>query len=421
MFALDMYRQLAEEAGQNEDIFFSPVSVLAAMSIATAGAAGNTGEELARALGTENTTVYHEQLGESLSALADDPALNMANAIWVNSDYSLRDSYTSMVEKVYGAEAENIDVSFPEKVKALVDGWINEETDGIIDDVIPLGVINGDLLALITNAIVMTVKWETQFDPKETFEQGFTLASGEGVSTLLMSQYNTEVRYAQDQFDLPEYYTDYVRTSGWKSVTLPFAGSDLEMICVLPRNSDLDTVVANLTSEDIERMASVGPQELRALTLPKWKTDVKYSLVKAFKALGVEEAFGPGADFSEMTRDVSPYIVDVIHKASAAVDEEGAKMAAATVVVMGLESCMSGPSLEFVANEEMLYIVRDPSTGYIAFMGRVSSPHLSEWEDEEEEAEELDHNEVRNAYMNCNYGGTRTASQNENGEYEIME
>jgi serpin B len=90
--------------------------------------------------------------------------------------------------------------------------------------------------------------------------------------------------------------------------------------------------------------------------------------------MGMTDAFSnEKADFSGVdgTRDL--LITDVFHKAFVAVDEEGTEAAAATAVIVGLES-MPVMDAELTVDRPFIYLIRDTETGAVLFLGRVVDP-----------------------------------------------
>ena len=66
------------------------------------------------------------------------------------------------------------------------------------------------------------------------------------------------------------------------------------------------------------------------------------------------------------------HVSKVVHKATASFNEQGAEAAAATSVVVGLES-LSIPK-RFAADRPFIFLIRDSRTGAILFLGRVMDP-----------------------------------------------
>ena len=91
--------------------------------------------------------------------------------------------------------------------------------------------------------------------------------------------------------------------------------------------------------------------------------------------MGMPTAFSNSADFSGMTGKRDLFISAVIHQAFVEVNEEGTEAAAATAVVMRLES-VAEPTLIpiFRADHPFIFMIQEKETGSILFMGRVSDP-----------------------------------------------
>jgi serpin B len=95
--------------------------------------------------------------------------------------------------------------------------------------------------------------------------------------------------------------------------------------------------------------------------------------------LGMLSAFAAGADFSKMTPQNDLWISSVVHKAFIEINEEGTEAAAATAVVMTIESV--GPHdppkpKEFIADHPFLFYIIDNETQAILFMGRLMEPKV---------------------------------------------
>jgi serpin B len=112
------------------------------------------------------------------------------------------------------------------------------------------------------------------------------------------------------------------------------------------------------------------------MTMPKFSFESEFSLNEALVALGMEDAFGAGADFSGMTGSRDLQISDVIHKAFVDVDEAGTEAAAATAVIM-VESAMEVVEpVDMKVNRPFIFLISDDDTGTILFAGRVLNPEV---------------------------------------------
>jgi serpin B len=107
--------------------------------------------------------------------------------------------------------------------------------------------------------------------------------------------------------------------------------------------------------------------------MPKYKMEYGVKLLNdALKALGMELAFTPMAEFSGIAEGI--FISRVLHKAVIEVNEKGSEAAAATVVEM-VESAMPVDEIfEFKADRPFMFTISDDRTGSILFMGKVMNP-----------------------------------------------
>ena len=66
-FASSSYSLLSTLAGESENLFFSPISIYAALSMTYAGSRGNTAEQMKSALGIEgdpDDSAIHQQISK---------------------------------------------------------------------------------------------------------------------------------------------------------------------------------------------------------------------------------------------------------------------------------------------------------------------------------------------------------------------
>ena len=93
--------------------------------------------------------------------------------------------------------------------------------------------------------------------------------------------------------------------------------------------------------------------------------------------LGMQTAFGGGADFSGLDGVGVLFISQVLHKAFIEVNEEGTEAAAATAVVMKLTATPGGGGVSrtiFDCDHPFLFTIHHKETNTILFMGNVDNP-----------------------------------------------
>jgi serpin B len=107
--------------------------------------------------------------------------------------------------------------------------------------------------------------------------------------------------------------------------------------------------------EDLSR--GVGFVRRRGLVeIPRHRIDFGLDLRESLMRLGLTQAFGPGADFSRLSRD--PLSLSAVrHRAVLTVDETGAEAAAATAVTVPRAMVWAEPPLHFVADRPFVAIL----------------------------------------------------------------
>lgn len=366
-FAADLYRQLQEKDG---NLFFSPHSVSVALAMTYAGARGETADQMAETL---HFTLPQENLHAAFNALdlalqpdedADDETftLNIANSLWAEETYTFRDEFLDLLARNYGAGLRLVDfINQYEAARKAINQWVEEKTEGKIKNLIPEGGVNDLTRLVLANAIYFNAKWAHVFPEDRTQDGTFTTAEGNEVTVPMMSW--------SDPKTVP-----HTQGEGYQAIELPYRGGNASMVMLMPDAGTLADFESDLTGERLQSILDEMESKSVALTMPKFKYEAKASLAATLKALGMPAAFDPGrADFSGMdgTRDL--YITDVFHKAFVSVDEEGTEAAAATAVVVGIES-LPQIDVELTIDHPFIYLIRDTQTGAVLFLGRVVDP-----------------------------------------------
>lgn len=367
-FALDLYHAIRADHPGN--LFYSPFSVSQALAMTWAGARGDTEAAIAEAMHFDLAQPAFHRANNALDlALAeraaplDDPdagdpfVLNVVNALWGAKDKPFEADFLDVLALNYGAGMHRLDFKGdPEGSRGAINDWVEAKTNDRIQDLLPEGSITPNTALVLTNAIFFKASWATPFEEFNTKDQAFTLAGGEEVAVPFMNAFEGFMHA-----DTPEY----------SAVELPYAGHAVSMVVIAPKG-DFAAFEAGLGVDQLDAIiAGLEPGSLE-LSFPKFTFDSDVPLSKVLKAMGMEIAFGSGADFSGIDGSQGLAITDVLHKAFVGVDEKGTEAAAATAVVVGETSV---PVFEPLAiDRPFLFVIRDEPTGAVLFVGRVLDP-----------------------------------------------
>jgi serine protease inhibitor len=359
-FALDLYRELR---GNEGNLSFSPYSMSVALGMTYAGARGNTGVQMARvlhfALDQDRLHPAFASVEARLRAVQDrgDIRLRVANSLWPQEGYPLLDEFLALTERFYGVVITPLNYDEPEVARQRINAWVEERTEGKIEDLIPPGALLA--LLVLVNAIAFKGNWLHRFDEALTQDAPFWLAPGNQIRVPLMQQLGT---------------FGYAQVDDLHILELPYAGDDVSMVVFLPAEIDgLAALEDSLSVENLNRwMGRLRASEVQVY-LPRFKMKCGFRLGARLKAMGMTDAFDDSADFSRIDSTHSLYISAVFHQAYVDVNEEGTEAAAATAVVMAPKG-IPLPSPTFRADHPFLFLIRERTTGSILFLGRVVNP-----------------------------------------------
>jgi len=372
-FALELYARLA---GQPGNLFLSPYSISTALAMTYAGARGETAREMAATLHFDlPASELHAAMGELKRRLEEQCAgkdcdLAIANALWAQRGTAFLASFLEINRDHYGAGTRELDFGADaEGARQTINGWVSEQTRERIPELLAGGDLTRLTELVLTNAIYFKGIWAQRFDARATSERPFrvpgdaagrkTAAGGPLHSAVQVPMMEQTGRFAHAALD------------GFALLEMPYAGSDLVMDILLPDDVEgLPALEARLSAERLESwLANLREREV-SVSIPRFKTDVRFDLVAPLAAMGMPSAFGPSADFSGMTADAQLFISKVVHQAFVQVDEEGTEAAAATAVVLERTGAPGRP-VRFEADHPFLFLIRDRGTASVVFVGRV--------------------------------------------------
>ncbi len=369
-FGLDIYRATAGEQ-RNKNIVISPASIAIALSMAQLGAKGLTADQinavlhglvgagelgpidaLDRALASRTGTFKDSQGG------GHEVVLRIANAPFGQRDLAIEPSYLDALARGLGTGLRVVDYKAdPEAARALINGWVADQTEQRIKQLLAQGNITAATRLVLVNAIYLKAAWLTPFPEDATRPATFTLGDGTKIQVPTMSSVGS---------------LSYAAGSGWQAVELPYVGNQLAMMIVVP--DDLAAFSASLSPERFAALVSALESRPVSLNVPKFSFTSKQDLATVLAGLGMPLAFSPAADFSGITKDEQLAITKVIHEANIDVDEKGTEAAAATAVVMGDVSGPGGEPVVVHVDRPFLFAIRDLQTRAVVFLGRVTDP-----------------------------------------------
>lgn len=355
-FAIRLYHELLKE--DKENIFYSPASVVFALSMTYNGAAGETRDAMAQALGVQGLTLEDlNRANADLRSILLNPEAtvktNIANSLWAHVNAQLLDDFVARNNEFYGAEVSTIDLQ-DAGAPGTINKWVEQETQGKIKDLIDS--FDPDARLVLINAIYFNGDWSEPFEKTSTVDDEFHLAGGTTKTVPMMYKQQTFEAYDGD---------------GFKAIRLPYGQGRYAMYLFVPDN-DLNKFYQKLTVENWQQWMNNFTEKEAEVYLPRFKAEYKSEFKDALTNLGMGRAFSDFADFSGMTPGGGWCINRVIHQATIEVNEKGTEAAAATAVEMRLTSLPQYFTVR--ADRPFFFAIRDDVTGTLLFMGEINDP-----------------------------------------------
>ncbi len=361
-FAFSLFSNLAQNDKSN--VFFSPYSISNAFSMIYEGARGNTKSEIQSIFHFTESDLARRDSVKILDSELNNPngtyKLDIANALWIQNDFTVLKNYTDTLEKYYAAKALNLDFkNKPEDSRQMINKWVENKTEQKIKDLLPPDSINDLTRVVLTNAIYFKGNWTNQFDGTQTREENFTTADQHIVKVSMMT--------TQSNFK-------YVLDKDLQVLEMPYQGGALSMIVLLPAENNLKPLTGSLSVERLNEWKSKLIPEQITVYMPKFTIDTKYILNDNLSFMGMPSAFSPNdADFTGITGKKDLYISTVVHQAFVKVDEKGTEAAAATGISLSATSAHLSSKV-FKADHPFMFLIYDNQTGLVLFIGQMTNP-----------------------------------------------
>ncbi|MBP5278443.1 MAG: serpin family protein [Prevotella sp.] len=371
-FSLNFFKTV-NESENNKSMVYSPLSIVFVLSMVNDAATGATEEELEKTLGFHNGGIkavneYCKNLIVNLPKTDSDVKLDIANAIFVNKNFSLKKQFSQDMSTYYDASAESLDFSSASSLNHIND-WCNKKTNGMIKKI--LDKISPEAFSYLLNAIYFKADWASKFDKKKTKTEAFTTLKGSNKQPIMHQ----------------EVYIRYLQNDTFSAVDIPYGNGLWCMTVLLPKEGKTTDDVINKLAADgwgpdyyNNMMSEAQPYQVD-LKLPRYETssdtdELTGNLIGMLKAMGINRVFTDMADLPNMCEERDDiYISKMRQKAKILVNEEGAEAAAVTVAETRDTSALPSdptaiPKADFHATRPFVYLIREKSSGVILFVGK---------------------------------------------------
>lgn len=361
---IDYSVELLKESVTDEvNSMISPLSVMMAMDMAAAGAEGSTQEQITQMFcpGASQAQIesYLNDLMERYHA-NEDVELHIANSIWINNLFAeeINTEYLDRANQVFDATARVL--PFDAAAVNEINGWVDENTNGMIDRL--LDSLEPDTVLCLLNATAVEAPWAKPYEDAQVWEDDFTDAAGQTQTVEMM--HGTEA--------------DYFETEDAVGFLKYYEGGEYGFLTILPKEGmTVEEYLAGMTGESYREFYNTGTQAYKVHTMmPKFTYEYELTMNDVLYALGVKDAFDDSlADFSGIASPAGDLYIDlVVHKTFIEVGQYETRAAAVTGVAMMTNAMpIEEEYREVYLNRPFIYAIIDTETGAPIFIGTLQS------------------------------------------------
>lgn len=296
----------------------SPLSLNMALGVIANGANDEVKADLENFIG-HSVADYNDFAKAYMDNLPEH--VSIANAVFVDDEYSLQDVFRSTVADFFKAEASTIDFDKAESAANTINNWCAKHTNDMIPKIIDAGSLANIDMAVL-NAVYFKDSWKDIFtDDDIVKDQIFTDINNNEITVDLMRTCDKEnIYYENDKATGFVKYYDNTRYG---------------FVAMLPK----ETGDFNIADLDIDSFMASESREYDVISLfPAFSFENQFNLNSTLKALGLESIYVDGA-FDNILENFTAHVDYVQQNTKIDVNREGTEASAITSIFMKADSC----------------------------------------------------------------------------------
>ncbi|KAM7024480.1 alpha-1-antitrypsin-like [Acridotheres tristis] len=359
-FAFQFYRQAAaQEPAKN--IFFSPVSISAALALLSLGSRGSSQTQVLEGLAFNLTNIQKEEIHRGfgqllllLSRPGSQVQLSMGSTLFMDKHLKPMKSFLKDIKRLYRGKAVSSSFQNSTEAKKEINDYVKNKTCGNINQI--LEDLDPNTLMVIVNYIYFKAYWENPFNIERTHKDYFHVNAKTSVEVEMM---------VRDGFY--KAYSD--RKLSCKVVQIPYKG-DVAAFFILPNKGKMKQLEHALTKRTVSKWERSLQRWRMELHIPKLSISGTYDLKRILMNMGVTDVFSDRADLSGITGNPDMKVSKATHKALLKIHENGTEAAAVSSIDFLPHSVP--PTVKF--DHPFLLLIVDQYTQSILFMGKIVDP-----------------------------------------------
>lgn len=270
-FGKNLYNIVSREEG---NLICSPISAHIVLSMAAAGAEGDTKKALLTTLGLNSpmdAATGYESFLTDVEKAKSKVTLDLANKIFIMKSFTLKSEFNNIMKKNYKSEAQELDFAQSAESANTINSWVESKTNNKIKNLIQPSSLTSDTRLVLVNAIYFKGNWAKQFRPENTMEESFYLLDGSEVKCNMM-HISGKYGYMED---------DKLKA---KILKMDYTDESMSMLFFLPNERDgLKHLEENIQNFDFQNYKqNLGSWEVD-VAIPRFKIESEIKLTEILK------------------------------------------------------------------------------------------------------------------------------------------
>ncbi|XP_005323449.2 thyroxine-binding globulin [Ictidomys tridecemlineatus] len=363
-FAFNLYRRLTVEIPER-NIFFSPVSIAAALAMLSFAAGSSTQTQILEVLGYNitDTPVAEIQQGFqhlicSLNFPKKELELQMGNALFIGKHLKPLVKFLDDVKTLYETEVFSTDFSNVSAAQQEINCHVQKQTKGKIVNLIQD--LKQNTIMVLVNYIYFKAQWANPFHPSKTEESSsFLVDKTTTVQVPMMHQTEQYYHLVDMELNCTVLQMDYSKNA--------------LALFVFPKEGQMEQVEATMSSKILKKWNRLLQKGWIDLFVPKFSISATYDLGTMLMKMGLKDVFAENADFLGLTEDNGLKLSYAAHKAVLHLGEEGTEdVEVPEVGFLDQHEITLHPIIQF--NRTFLLMILEKSTRSVLFLGKVVDP-----------------------------------------------
>lgn len=358
----DFSFDILKKAYKGENTLISPLSIISALSMTANGAENETLSQMEEVFAADRDSL-NEYLYSYKSYLpsGDKYKVSLANSIWFKDEdgLTIEEDFLQTNKDFYDGDAYK--APFDESTKDDINIWVNEKTDGMIEELLEEKPPEDAIMYLI-NALSFDAEWEDIYSEHDIRKAEFTTK-------------NDEIKTVDFMYSEEYGYIEIAKAIGFSKA---YADNKYSFVALLPDEGvEISDFISSINGKTIIDAIKNQSDEEVVTSMPKFEFEYSNELSKILQELGMIDAFDPmTADFSSLGHSSKGNILidRVLHKTKIQVDEKGTKAGAVTAVEMVAESADIIDPKTVNLDRPFFFAIVDNEFSMPIFMGVLEDP-----------------------------------------------